>query len=111
MPPGLLDPFPDPPRVTPEEVAADPVLAEVARTLADLHSWGPGTDVVAWLNGGDYATAERREFIADLIDAHHTFEWRRRWTAVLAGADPRPDDEDEPWLIERPWRQTTGQQP
>lgn len=100
----LLSPTAVPPRVDPDEVAADPLLAEVARTLADLHSWGPGQDLVRWLDGGDHASHARREFIADLIDAHHTLEWRRRWTAVLAGAAPRSDDEDEPWLIDRPWR-------
>lgn len=109
--PGFLDPFPDPPRVSPDEVAANPVLAEVARTLADLHSWGPGKDLMRWLDGGDYATVARREFIADLIDAHHTFEWRRRWTDLLGGAEPRPDDESEPWLIDRPWRDDAGSQP
>jgi hypothetical protein len=93
-----------PPRMTPDEVAANPALAHAAEVLANLYMLDWSLDQV--LDGADHTPHPVREFVADLIDAHHTREWRRRWTDLLAGADPREDDEDEPWLIDRDWRNT-----
>lgn len=91
-----------PPRMDPDEVAANRPLAHAAEMFANLYLLDWNLDQV--LDGADYTPHPVREFIADLIDAHHTREWRRRWTELLGGSEPREDDEDEPWLIDRDWR-------
>lgn len=93
------------PRVTPEQVAADPLLREAARVLSDLHLSDDGY-LTRWIEDNvDHQPIERREFVADLIDADHVLDWRERWCELLAGAPVREGfDEPEPWLIDRPWR-------
>lgn len=96
-----------PPRMDPDEVAADPFLPHVAEFLANCYllEW----NLAQVLDGADHTYHPVREFVADLIDAHHTRLWRRRWTELHAGADPDESDENEPWLIDRPWRQPPPQ--
>ena len=78
--------------LTPEMVAADPVLREAAASLASLYL--AGRDVSAWLDGSDRQPVERLELIADLIDAHHTLH-----------PDPHDPVNGGVWLIDRPWRE------
>lgn len=73
--------------LTPEQVAADPVLREVAAAMSSLYINMATLD--EWLAGSDYQKFSRRSLIADLVDAHHVL-------------DPDPHD-DEVWLIDRPW--------
>lgn len=102
--PGLFKTAADmPPRLSPDEVAANPALAHAAEMFANLYLLDWNLDQV--LAGADHTPHPVREFVADLIDAHHTKEWRRRWAALLGGAEAREDDEDEPWLIDRDWRE------
>lgn len=90
-------------RVSTEEVEANPLLREAARVLADIYLSDDGY-LGKWLDGEDHQPIARREWVADLIDADHVIEWRIRWAELLGGAPRRMDDEDEPWLIDRPWQ-------
>lgn len=89
-------------RVTPDEVAAHPALRNAARVLASMYVHTH--DLTAWFEGSDHTPHPEREFVADLIDADHVLDHHARWLSLLAGAEPRADDEDEAWLIARPWR-------
>lgn len=89
-------------RVTPDEVAAHPALRNAARVFASMYV--VGHEMTAWFEGSDHTPHPEREFVADLIDADHVLDYNARWLDLLAGAEPRTDDEDEPWLIDRPWR-------
>lgn len=93
--------------VSPEEVEANPMLREAARVLADVYLSDDGY-LTKWLDGADHQPIARRAFVADLIDADHVIDWRVRWAELLGGAPSRMDDEDEPWLIDRPWLASTA---
>lgn len=86
-------------RITPEAVAASSVLREVSVALASLYLTGDRLE--DWLDGSDHQPLPLRTLIADLIDADHVLDHRERWLSLLSGAEPREDDEAEPWLIDR----------
>lgn len=75
-------------RLTSEQVAADPVLREIAAALDSLYTTGHSLD--DWLEGSDFQPFSRRQLIADLVDADHTI-------------NPDPHDDEGLWLIDRPW--------